>query len=63
MMVYPAQHDSASVAERSYSKTGVMDLASSSVYLDTVIFQLCAVTYDYGVYISYDTNERSLTGV
>ena len=43
--------------------TGIMDLASSSVHLDTVIFQLCEVACNYGVNISNDTNEISLTGV
>ena len=40
-----------SVAERSYTLAGIMDLASPSVCLalDTVIFQFCAVTYNYEV--------------
>ena len=59
----PRSTTAASVAERSYSKAGIMDLASPSVCLDTVIFQFCAVTYNYEVYISNDTNEISLTGV
>ena len=59
----PCSTTAASVAGRFYSKAGIMDLASASVYLGSVILQCWPLTDNYGVYISNDINEKSLTGV
>ena len=61
-MVYPAQRDYNLRCREVLQQTGFMDFALSSVYLDTGIFQFCAVLYNYEVYISNATNEKSLVG-
>ena len=56
----PRSAIAASVAGRSYSKAGIMDVASPSVYLDTVIFQFCAIPSNYEVYIGNGISLRAI---
>ena len=64
MIVYPAQHDCnlrcREVLQQDWDNGLSITFRMSLV---TVIFQFCAATYNYEVYISNDTNEISLTGV
>ena len=61
-MVYPAQHDCSLRCREVLPQAGIVDWASSSVYLDTVIFQYYAIANKYRLYITNDTNDIFVMG-
>ena len=62
MMVYSVQHFAASVVEKSYRQAEILSWASSSVHLDTVIFQYCLILCITMLYITNATAEDSIVG-